>query len=174
VAIALLRRGSLRNLESFPLKSPFLFLLALVCKALVWAGVALFLPVAFRFGNYVYLASFLLVAAGLWQNRRPLEFRMAGVGLFSNLLCISLNGWRMPVSELGLPCLPPRLADTIRSGLNPQNVLLTEATRLKFLSDLFVLPSGAYSVGDVILTLAVFLFIQRTMCSTTRRSRVTA
>lgn len=81
------------------------------------------------------------------------------------MLCIAVNGGKMPVSEFALANTPSRIADTIRTGINPQNILLTRDTRLPFLSDLFVLPSGAYSVGDLLLTLAVFLLIQRVMCS---------
>jgi len=163
--IGWIRRGKLSHFKYVSIKRIEFFIVPLILRAfLLWGTLKNINPII-RYGHYLFFLSFLLFLFALWFNRHLFEFKLAGLGILSNLICITSNGGRMPVREVGLKAFPSSWATSIRAGTDPQHILLSPKTNLKFLADIFVLPSGSYSIGDIILTLAIFLLIQRIMCS---------
>lgn len=170
--VALFRRGKLRRFRKVPLRGIELFVIPFLLQFAIFFGGKRGVPIFVRYGNLFYLGSFALLLLALSLNWKVREFRVAAVGVFLNVLVIAFNGGRMPVSERGVEkaMLSAYAVSSIKSGENPQFVLMDEDTRLKPLADWLILPKPyprptVFSIGDLIITLAVVVLVQRVMCS---------
>lgn len=170
--IAFLRKGKFRRFRKVPLRNIELFAIPFLLQFAIFFGGKRGVPVFVRYGNLFYLASFVLLLLALSLNWKVWEFRVAAIGVFLNVMVIAFNGGRMPVSERGVEksMLSTYAVSSIRSGENPQFVLMDEDTRLKPLADWLILPRPyprptVFSIGDLIITLAVVVLVQRVMCS---------
>lgn len=147
---------------------------------LIWIVVAAFIPQLFAFRlpftrssfpdnlvPFVLVGSQALLLVFVIVNIRAAGFWALCLGLASNLLVIVLNHGMMPISPetvyrlLG-PDAPPGLWFVgERFGIGKDIVLTQGATRLWFLSDIFVLPVShtytvAFSAGDVLIAIGAF------------------
>lgn len=105
----------------------------------------------------VHLASYGLIAAFVWANRRVPYLWLAAVGGGLNLVAIGANGGVMPAD-------PDALA---AAGIQQQagdfaNSTAVAHPHLAFLGDVFAIPSSlpvsnVYSVGDVVVVVAALL-----------------
>lgn len=121
----------------------------------------------------VFLASHLLLLAVVWANRRLAGMPLIGLGLLLNLLVMTANGGWMPITpeavmQVGHTGLVPSLETGTRVYSSKTIILPAEQTRLRFLSDIFVLARPfpiptVFSVGDVILSIGVLILIQNAM-----------
>lgn len=158
VLVALLRGGKIARLAYMELRG----------FAFVWLTVGLRLLAdwlsTYRLPAAVWLQPVGYLALGWFfiLNLRRAGFPLLGLGSALNLLVIVLNGGAMPVS-------PDALA-AIGSVARPlgAHTLLTEDTRLSILADVLPVPwhfpaPVVVSFGDLLITLGVFLFIQRQM-----------
>lgn len=168
----LLRKGKLRRFTRVPLRNVEVFAVPFLLQFAIFFGGKRSMPFFQEYGNLLYLGSFVLLLIALLLNHRILEFRIAALGVFLNFLVVGLNGGRMPVREelLERAMLSSYAVESIKSGENPQFTLLAEETRLKPLADVFVLPRpyprpSVFSMGDLVITLAVVVLVQRVMCS---------
>jgi hypothetical protein len=161
VLLALLRGGKLARLAALELRGlPLLFLtlgLRLLADRLATYG-----PPA---AVWLQPAAYLVLAWFLVLNFKHGGFPLIAAGSALNLLVMLLNGGAMPVSPAALEAIGG--AGTIPQGTH---ALLTEQTRLTFLADVLPVPwhfpgPVVISVGDILITLGVFLFIQRQMLS---------
>ncbi len=117
------------------------------------------------FTELVITASSLLLLLFIWQNRRTPGFMIIGAGLLLNLFVSVLNGGLMPVSPEMIHRLKPAIPlDTLQEGSHfawsKDIILSTAATRLPFLSDIFLSPAWlvrreAFSVGDVLVAIGI-------------------
>jgi hypothetical protein len=108
--------------------------------------------------------SYLPLIAFAWLNHSHPGLSIVAAGIALNTLVISLNGGLMPVESAYLP-----EADLIllQAGTGTHG-LLTEATRLKSLADIFYLAipglgKQLFSLGDVIIDLGIGTFIIKKM-----------
>lgn len=164
VLIGLVFGGRFSNLASIEVKGLALAVVAvLVQYGGQYASDAGWLELN-TLGPFLFLATLLLLLAVIWLNRKNSALLLIGIGIFLNFAVIAANGGKMPVSaeglmQAGLGHLVPSLeAETVLT-----HQLLTDQTRLAFLSDIFVLPQPyprprVFSVGDVILALGTFWF----------------
>jgi len=173
--VALVRGGNIIGLASVRLRSGWLAILAFALQVLViyfpgqggagqWGRQALILA-----GSQVLLLA--VVGLNIGLPGMPL----AGLGLALNLLVMAANGGYMPItaealSRAGLGHLALSEAAGSRLMATKDILLPRAATRLFFLSDVFVIPaewplSSVFSIGDVVLAAGVWLFFQRTMVS---------
>lgn len=149
VLVSYLRGGRLRRIADARLQVPWLLFagLALQIGVDVAAGRGV-LGDASATGLALLIASQVLVVAWLIINRQLPGVGLVAIGLALNATVIAANG-AMPVDPdamraLGLGALevPPG-----------KHTLLTDATRLPWLADIFPLPPlrSIISVGDVVL-----------------------
>ncbi|HET7572685.1 MAG TPA: MFS transporter [Gaiellaceae bacterium] len=161
-AFAWLLGADLRRLAAVRLAWSWTVPVALALQLLVYAA-GMQVPGG---DGAVHLVSYgLLIAFGL-RNLRVPGFALAAAGLGSNALAIFLNGGHMPVSlaawtESGRPA-----AELVGDGISNNTGLITSATRLHFLGDVFALPAwlplaNTFSVGDVLLVCGATLFVVR-------------
>lgn len=118
--------------------------------------------------NYIFLFVYITGLFFLWINRQHIGLKIVFVGVFLNFVVMALNSGRMPVSEEASLILDPMYIDSIKDGLYGKHALLTESTRLAFLSDIIPITSPyprdqVISIGDVIMNIGIFYFIQHQM-----------
>ncbi|AUG58186.1 DUF5317 domain-containing protein [Acetivibrio saccincola] len=109
---------------------------------------------------------FVLLFVALWYNRKHLGLWIIALGASLNALVMMVNGGRMPVSlEKLVKVDMPEFIELIKSGADNKHVVMSEATKLNFLADIFYLPGflgkGAYvlSIGDYIVAAGLFIFV---------------
>ena len=124
------------------------------------------LPAAAKFDPslppYLLILSFLLLLIGLSRNRMTPAIILMIIGVFLNFAVISANRG-MPVKA----ALPARGADQL-------HVRMTETTYLPWLADVIPWPlpgplGGLVSLGDLFLSVGVFLLIFNGMMYTGKR-----
>ena len=114
----------------------------------------------------VLVISQLVLLGFMWFNRDLIGIRILGLGLVLNLTVILFNNGLMPLApetaQAIFPDLPPGFWQIgSRPGRSKNILLLTEDTRLAWLSDTILLPewfpwTRALSPGDVLIALGVF------------------
>ena len=176
--VAFLRGGSLRNLADFHLEWGWLAGLALAIQivAVYWA----------TGDRYLYLQRGALVVSSLlllpmvWRNRRSPGLALIGLGLVLNLAVMVANGGFMPITSEAVARIEHqhlivRLDGVERMSGSKGIVLPREETVLWVLSDIFIIPppfpvASAVSLGDVLVVVGAFIFLQRAMVGTPPRS----
>ena len=119
-----------------------------------------------RWASAVLVISQLVLLGFVWFNRDLIGIRIFGLGLILNLIVIIFNNGLMPLTpetaQALFPDLPPGFWQIgSRPGRSKNILLLTEDTRLAWLSDTILLPewfpwTRALSPGDVLIALGVF------------------
>ncbi len=163
------RRDTLRQIAAIPLRSAWLVLLAIVMQwPLLWAAAG---PVhRFRVQQTFFFASYILLLAFVWYNRRLVTVLLIGVGLVSNFLVIAANGGFMAITPQTLTQINP--GTTVEQwpvgdhyGRSKDVIETRDQTKLWALSDVLVLPSPfpwptAFSVGDVTVAAGIVGLLQ--------------
>ena len=166
IAYGKLRGGKIGNISDLAIRMwgfiPAGFLLSYVSIYLITRGNG------FLFDNFVYiqLASNLLLLTTLFFNRSFWPFNLVSAGIMMNSIPMTLNGGRMPVSGWALE----------KAGLIQEfsliaedrivtHTLIRDETFFMLLSDVIPLLYKVISIGDVLISLGIFLIIQKYMTS---------
>jgi hypothetical protein len=175
--VAFLRGGSLRNLADFHLEWGWLAGLALAIQigAVYWA----------TGDSYLYLQGGALVASSLllvpliWRNRRSPGLALIGLGLTLNLAVMVVNAGFMPITPEAVARIEHghlivHLDGVERMSGSKGVVLPREETALWMLSDIFIIPppfpmASAFSLGDALVAVGAFIFLQRVMAGISPR-----
>lgn len=162
-ALAAAAGADLRRLAAVRLEASWLIPLALGLQ------LALFLPhvhvpVLGDHVTAVHMASYVLLVLFMAVNVRRPGFPLAALGLALNVIVIFANGGRMPVRLSAWKATGYSTKALRKHGVYDNNVLGGHGTHLSFLGDVFPLPSwvpfaSAFSIGDVLLVLGVFVFV---------------
>ncbi|WP_407270529.1 DUF5317 domain-containing protein [Radiobacillus sp. PE A8.2] len=167
--VGLLRKGKLDWLSKPLFKWGWIFPVLLLVQVTVF-----YLQNSVQFiasiSNYVFMAVYIIGLFFLWINRDHLGLNIIMAGVFLNFLVMIVNGGRMPVSEEASIILDPVYIDTIKQGLYAKHALITESTNLAFLGDIIPITdpypkSQVISIGDVIMNIGIFIYIQNKMVS---------
>ncbi|MBA1333996.1 MAG: hypothetical protein HPY66_1480 [Firmicutes bacterium] len=176
LVVGKIRGGKFRCLGQVQIHNWWLFLLSFAIEFGALFAVSAGIQIAARYSMYLHILSYLILFIGIMSNREYPSMWVVFLGSFLNFLVITLNGGAMPISIPGL--LRAGLensAQMISAGGYVTHRPLTEATRLPFLADIFVLPAGypfpkVLSVGDILISIGIFLFVQRAMFLEKRKS----
>lgn len=115
-------------------------------------------------GTFISVAYFILLLF-FFFNREHEDIRIFMIGWFFNSLVIWSNGGRMPIDLDQARKLPYSLEGII-NGTDFKHSVLTEFTKLPYLSDIIYMPypiARVMSIGDLFIMLGAFLLIQRIM-----------
>jgi len=123
--------------------------------------------------GYLFAAVYVTGLAFLWLNRHYKGFTLIWIGVFLNFIVMAVNGGRMPVSVEASAVLGPYYVDMLREGgAVSKHYMMDASTHLSFLGDIIPLSSPyprtqVISIGDVVMNIGIFLFIQYMMVNRT-------
>lgn len=123
--------------------------------------------------GYLFTAVYVTGLAFLWLNRHYKGFTLIWIGVFLNFIVMAVNGGRMPVSVEASAVLGPYYVDMLREGgAVSKHYMMDASTHLSFLGDIIPLSSPyprtqVISIGDVVMNIGIFLFIQYMMVNRT-------
>ena len=118
---------------------------------------------------YIHSFSYLLLLIGIAMNIKKLSFQIMAVGVLLNLMVILANGGQMPVSIWALEKAGLiRNIATIAEKSDIIHSLMEPTTKLWFLGDVFPIGRNGFfsyvvSIGDIVMSLGVFVYIQQLM-----------
>jgi len=171
ILIGFARRGRLHNLGQAPLRHVYMFILPFAILAGVMAiG---FAKAGQAWQPYLMVANvvqYVTLLAAIALNSHIREMWFAGIGTFLNFLAIAANGGMMPMSTRALQIAGlPELLDPESTSQFVRHAIMAPDTRLKLLADVIPVPGFSIitpqvaSIGDLLVAVAVFLFVQRYM-----------
>ncbi|OCA88223.1 hypothetical protein A8F94_10500 [Bacillus sp. FJAT-27225] len=175
--VGLLRKGNLKGLAELKLKYGWIFPLLLIVQIIVFV-LQNKIPFLGQASAYIYMLVYVVGLLFLFLNRHHTGFMVIFVGVFLNFLVMAVNGGRMPVSmEATAAVLDPAFVDVMKNSLYAKHMILDESTRLGFLGDIIPLTNPyprdqVISIGDVIMNIGIFLFIQHLMVPTSKDNEV--
>lgn len=124
------------------------------------------------YAGLLSITHYVLLLAALAANLHIPELRFVWIGTFLNFLACAANGGFMPISERAAKIAGfTNVVNLSQEGELFRHVILTADTRLKWLADIIPLPDlGPHtpevaSIGDVVITIGIFVLIQRYMCA---------
>ena len=169
IVVGKLRGGSLSNIKDASLEKWYFFVSGFLVE---FAAVYMASKGAGFFREnilFIHGLSYMLLFIGIYFNWGTIAFRIVFTGIFLNFLVIMLNGGQMPVSGeamQGIGLMDNMLA--VRDGKIITHTLIDSQTVFKYLGDIFVLGKPyprpkVFSIGDVIMALGIFIYIQDIM-----------
>ncbi len=161
VIIGLVSGGRLANLG----RMNFRYVYMIIAAFLIQIGIDIWAPRQVFWGYpSLHVISYILLVSALWKNRPLPGMNYILGGTVMNFVVIAVNGGRMPVRA---DVIPPQLAKVLATGHGGTHVLMTEATRLGFLADIFYvsLPYKhiLISMGDIIINVGILVLVVRGM-----------
>jgi hypothetical protein len=129
----------------------------------------------------LHLGSYGLIVLFFFLNLRVPGFWLVGFGVMSNIVVITANGGRMPVTLEAWEASGADPALITATGSYNNNVLAGHGGHLSWLGDVFSLPSTvpfstSISIGDLLVLLGMVAFVYRSCVprALTRRTNLLA
>lgn len=169
--VALFRKGKIQNIDRIEIKAWYLFLLA----ALIQLSISLLKskgllgPEFFeRYFFYVHLLTYILLIVGVVINIKNKFMIFILIGIALNFIVIFSNQGKMPVSFQNVKGYEHYEDELPIRSYDIKHILVSEDTKFAYLADIIALPrsyplAGIISIGDIFLTLGVFIFFQESM-----------
>jgi hypothetical protein len=151
-----LARGRLTALADLPLRRPGLALAAILIQIVV---ISVLPSGDHTIHTSLHLASYVLLGAFAFANRRIVGVPIVALGGLSNFVVIAANGGVMPTAAGAAASV----GHTAGEG-EFINSRVLEDPKLQFLGDVFATPAGlplhnVFSVGDAILLVGVLVLV---------------
>ncbi|WP_018132616.1 DUF5317 domain-containing protein [Effusibacillus pohliae] len=161
IIVAVFRGGKLRDLFEAKLKRIWLIVFAFCVQyAIIVLNQSFLLPA-------VIISYGALLAFACFNQRQPgFHFILAGIAM--NLLVMAANDGRMPVDVGIVRQYAPDGVSALLAGQSGKHIAMSEQTHLNLLGDIFYLHApypreGLVSLGDIVFSIGVFLWIQKVM-----------
>lgn len=164
IIVGFIRGGSFDRLSKIPFKFPLLIFIALLIQ--ISLNIAdNFIFVSRFYAHLIMMFSYLILLSALFFNRKEFYLQIITAGVILNFLVIAINGG-MPVSMKSAKLIglnEKEFNRTIRKDF--KRIAISEKTDLNFLGDIVPIPppipfSGLFSLGDIFISIGIFLFIQ--------------
>ena len=172
IFIGKIRGGRFRNLENIHIKGYLLLILSAFIQIGLSALIRFDPPLASMiiedYAFYLHLLSYILLTLGVLLNIDKNFMKIILFGLILNAIVIFSNGGRMPVAIDGIN--GPNNSNIIIQSSDIKHAPMTENTKMPLLGDVIRIPKPyplpkIISVGDIFLTLGIFVFFQDAMGS---------
>lgn len=162
--LAFIRGGQLNRLKNVELRLPYLAIMSFALDFLLYHHLN-YIPSWALF--IIFIVKYALLFIFIFFNTKHKHMKIIGMGVLMNFLVILFNGGAMPVSRraLEIPSLAKQV-EMIQSGVLSNYTLMTDKTPLWILADIIYIPwpkEQFISIGDIIIMLGIFLFIQHTI-----------
>lgn len=177
IVVGKLRGGSFSNIKDASLEKWYFFVSGFLVEFsavyLASKGVSFFIENIL----FIHFLSYLLLFIGIYFNRSIFAFKIVFIGILLNFLVIMANGGQMPVSGEAMVSIGLiENMNNIRDGKIITHTLINNHTVLKYLGDIFVLGKPyprpkIFSIGDVIMALGIFLYIQEIMIKKLKKEK---
>lgn len=173
--VGLFRGGNFKGLADMKLKHAWVFPLLLLIQIIVYL-IQNHIAFIGSSSNFVFMLVYIAGLYFLWVNRAHSGFFIILIGVLLNFIVMAANGGRMPVSIEASSVLDPLFIEALKSDLYGKHAAITEVTRLAFLGDIIPLSAPypreqVISIGDVIMNVGVFFFIQYLMLGEKEKNR---
>lgn len=162
VLIGYILRGRLKNFEHIDLKGLYFvattFFLQAVVILLIRKGLLQNIVLIYLLHLIMYLMLFYFI----YVNRKEIVLIFMGIGFLLNAIPIFLNGGKMPVDLVAVRNVGINFDITQRGMYN----IINDKTVLWFLGDIIpkkFVTNEVISIGDVIIALALMVFIIKSM-----------
>lgn len=167
IILALIRGGSFRGFADLRLKHGWIFPILLIVQLIIFSLQSK-VPWIASMSEYAFIIVYIIGLYFLWINRQHTGFMVIFVGVLLNFIVMAANGGRMPVSLEAATILDPYFAQIIQDGVYAKHQLLTDTTWFGFLGDIIPITKPyprdqVISIGDVVMNVGIFLFIQKLM-----------
>ncbi|WP_421381655.1 DUF5317 domain-containing protein [Bacillus salacetis] len=167
VIVGFIRGGNFKRFGDLRFKMGWIFPLLL----LIQVGIFYFqnkVELIGQYSNLSFMAVYVVGLVFLWLNRDHPHFTIIFIGVLLNFVVMALNGGRMPVSMDAASVIDPAYMEATKNALYAKHTLVTESTLLPYLGDIIPLSAPypreqAISIGDVVMNIGAFLFIQSIM-----------
>ncbi|WP_221567179.1 DUF5317 domain-containing protein [Alkalihalobacillus sp. TS-13] len=170
--IGFLRKGNLKGFSHLKIKYGWIFPVLLLTQWLIFLLQNKF-EIFGKMSPYVFTLIYIVGLALLWLNRHHgIGVWLILIGVFLNFIVMAANNGRMPVSLEAAQTLDPVYGEALQEGYYGKHTALTDGTYLGFLGDVIALPAfypreQVISIGDIIMNIGIFLFIQKLMVTRT-------
>lgn len=169
IIVGYMKGGKFIRLKNLNFKKLSPIIIALVVQYLVLIFSDRDLKVIGNYVEEIYLVSFILIFIGVIINMNIPSLWIVFVGAISNFIVFVMNGMKIPVSFDALKIAG--MNSTIKlmeSGQYKLYDAITNATDYEILGKIIaidnILPlAGVFSVGDVLITMGLFVFIESSM-----------
>ncbi|MCD6406325.1 DUF5317 domain-containing protein [Candidatus Aerophobetes bacterium] len=166
LVVSFLKGGKVGRLAEIEFRKIWLIICPFLLQYVLFLSGEKSFPIFEKWGNYLYLLSYMLLLVGIWVNRNIKGMKILGCGALLNFLVIVANRGHMPVSLRALE--KAGLTDMmvfLKSKSYIMHTILSENTKLKFLADVIPLPPPyprprVVSVGDIIMGGGLFWLVQ--------------
>ena len=168
--------GRLAGLGNLSLRWPGLLLPALLLQLLIFPIFSEHAVLPFATAP-LHIFSYALISIWILVNARVLPILALGLGAASNLAVLVANKGFMPASITALQqagnTFPAE--KLLQDGVFSNLILMSESTRLNFLGDILYVPkwiplSSAFSIGDLLILLALIWLIVKGMRTDAKRT----
>jgi hypothetical protein len=176
--IGFFRGGSLKGFANMKLRGGWLFPLLLAVQFVIFA-LEDKVAIIGKLSNTLFLLVYVIGLLFLWLNRNQPGFIVIFAGVLLNFIVMAVNGGRMPVSVEAAKFLGREYIDALKAGTYGKHQAITSETLLPFLGDIIPLSPPyprrqVISIGDVVMNVGAFLFIQHLMLSAPSEKTSTA
>ncbi|MGF7059811.1 DUF5317 domain-containing protein [Brassicibacter mesophilus] len=169
IVIGLIRGGKLSRFSHIRFTKVWTFILAVILQV----GIILFglsgNHIVLKYIKEIYIASYVLLFIGILLNINYRSLWVVIIGTLANLFVFFTNGGKTPISVESLKLIGfSDLATMVEGGKVTLYTPLAESTKYAFLGDIITVPQPypypqILSVGDIIIALGLFLFVQSIM-----------
>ncbi|MCL5104437.1 MAG: DUF5317 domain-containing protein [Armatimonadetes bacterium] len=167
IALGLLLGGKLHRLAEPPVRHIWVIYFPVVLMAAAWViRQRTAVPSSSWIFGGLHMAGIITLVLACGLNQRIAGIKLIMAGLTLNAIAIAVNGGFMPVSRGAVASLFGKsFAEQALSGPHVRSIPIDAGTRMYWLCD--IIPkggfikcfNGVYSVGDVLMSLGVFIAI---------------
>lgn len=170
--VALCRKGKIKNIEKVYIKGWYLILLSGLIQVSMsfLKGKDLLLGDGFfgKYFFYVHLITYILLIVGIILNIKKRFMLFVLIGFILNFIVIFSNGGKMPVSFKNIKGFEKYEEKLLDQAYDIKHSPVSEDTKFLYLADIISLPSvfpivRIISIGDIFLSIGIFLFFQESM-----------
>ena len=167
IIVGFIRGGNFTRFADLKFKMGWIFPLLLLIQLGIFA-LQNKVEVIGKLSGASFIVVYIIGLVFLWLNRYHSHFIIIFLGVLLNFIVMAVNGGRMPVSLEAASVIDPYYLEATKNALYAKHSIVSESTLLPYLGDIIPLSAPypreqAISIGDVVMNIGVFFFIQAVM-----------